>query len=98
MKVKCISRGCYIYLVVGQEYEAKDNGSFYVINPFSINGEEYYYEKGIFEIVPESALTTLSIKVDASTALQQVKELTEALTALDVAYSNVKHLLDFKGE
>lgn len=87
MRVKCTSTGNYCYLTIGREYPVVDqNESSYYIPPYNVD-DNFWYEKHLFEVVPEPGKTTYT-----------VKELTEALTALDVAYSNVKHLLNFKGE
>jgi hypothetical protein len=48
------------------------------------------------EETPEVKLATFT--VESSVAIQQNKELTEALKELEVAYSKVSHLLTFKGE
>jgi hypothetical protein len=48
------------------------------------------------EETPEVKLATFT--VESSVAIQQIKELTEALKELDVAYSKVSHLITFKGE
>jgi hypothetical protein len=48
------------------------------------------------EETPEVKLATFT--VESSIAIRQIKELTEALKELEVAYSKVKHLLTFKGE
>jgi hypothetical protein len=48
------------------------------------------------EETPEVKLATFT--VESSVAIQQIKELTEALKELEVAHSKVSHLLTFKGE
>jgi hypothetical protein len=48
------------------------------------------------EETPKVKLATFT--VESSVAIQQIKELTEALKELEVAHSKVSHLLTFKGE
>lgn len=102
MKVECTSKGRYAYLVVGKVYEvvSVDGGTYEIYPHDEYPQDTYKYEKYLFMIVQEDVIsqTTLKVNIEATAALQQVKELTEALTALDVTYSKVKHLLNFKGE
>jgi hypothetical protein len=48
------------------------------------------------EETPEVKLATFT--VESSIAIQQIKELTEALKELEVAYSKVSHIVTFEGE